>query len=277
MELQTIVNAILTPIATHISQYPGQVQRPHLKGTKITSNGVSCPNGHLHLDRLISSHQDLTSSGSPCSDPTLNWADFLFNLVNLCFVYVYLSKVAIRGHTCLAMFLCFCVGIFDVVLLIIRYLCFDHTGSQGALVLGICQIYRVIIIPVANTWMSWRLLNHFGIQSSFQFVILLGLCLALCVVLGSQVRCLLQVPVQILSIILAAVSTPDVCHRFVPVSIYPFLCLGIVSTVQVIVAYLMPTLFVQNLGSFSRNGEVSLKRGNWHFASQTTQLERKLY
>lgn len=193
------------------------------------------------------------------SDPSINWGAFFFNLVNLCFVYVYLSRVAIKGHTCMAVFLCFCVGIFDVVLLVIRHICFDHSGTQGAFILGICQIYRVIVIPVANTWMSWRVFHHLELKPDLQYFILLAIGLLVCILLGSQVRFLLQVPLQLLSIILTAMSTPEVCHRFVPISIYPFLCVGMVSTLQVFVAYLIPTLLVQNLGALPRKGEFLVK------------------
>ena len=71
---------------------------------------------------------------------------------------------------------------------------------------------------------------------------------------------LLQTPLQILSIVFAVVSTPALCHRFDPVPTYPIVCLGSISAVQMLVAYLIPTVMLQLMAD-PKKGDAAAKSG----------------
>jgi hypothetical protein len=49
------------------------------------------------------------------------------------------------------------------------------------------QAYRVVVLPVANTWMSWSLLHKMSITPSGPLIVLLGLVLLACIIMGLQV------------------------------------------------------------------------------------------
>lgn len=51
------------------------------------------------------------------------------------------------------------------------------------------QTYRVVVLPVANTWMSWSLLHKMSIQPSGPLIALLGVVLLACIIMGLQVSC----------------------------------------------------------------------------------------
>jgi hypothetical protein len=55
-------------------------------------------------------------------------------------------------------------------------------------VLSVFQAYRVVVLPVANTWMSWSLLNKMSVTPSWGVVAVLGLILLACIIMGMQVR-----------------------------------------------------------------------------------------
>jgi hypothetical protein len=55
------------------------------------------------------------------------------------------------------------------------------------MVLSVFQAYRVVVLPVANTWMSWSLLNKMSVTPSWGVVAVLGLILLACIVMGLQV------------------------------------------------------------------------------------------
>jgi hypothetical protein len=49
------------------------------------------------------------------------------------------------------------------------------------------QAYRVVVLPVANTWMSWSLLHKMSITPSGPLIALLGIVLLACIIMGLQV------------------------------------------------------------------------------------------
>ena len=49
------------------------------------------------------------------------------------------------------------------------------------------QAYRLLVLPVANTWMSWSLLNKLGITPGLAVVAAIGCVVLACLVLGVQV------------------------------------------------------------------------------------------
>jgi hypothetical protein len=50
------------------------------------------------------------------------------------------------------------------------------------------QTYRVVVLPIANTWMSWSLLHKMSITPSGPLIVLLGIVLLACIIMGLQVR-----------------------------------------------------------------------------------------
>ncbi|GMH44980.1 hypothetical protein BSKO_12937 [Bryopsis sp. KO-2023] len=186
---------------------------------------------------------EIDQYGSQDSD--LDWGDFFFNLVSMIIVYVYFSKVAVKGETLIAILLCMGVAALDVILLLMRWLWFEQYIHYG-FVLYVFQIYRVIVVPVANTWMSWRVLHNMNFQPELHIIVLLGVLLMLCVVLGIQVRFLLHTPVQLVSIFFAAISTPDLCGNPNPDDgqsfSHGFTCVGFISAVQLSLGFVLPAL-----------------------------------
>lgn len=51
------------------------------------------------------------------------------------------------------------------------------------------QAYRVVVLPVANTWMSWSMLHKMSITPSGPLIVLLGIVLVACIIMGLQVSC----------------------------------------------------------------------------------------
>lgn len=53
--------------------------------------------------------------------------------------------------------------------------------------LNVFQLYRVVVLPVANTWMSWSLLNKMEVTPSYGVIALLGVILVAFMIMGVQV------------------------------------------------------------------------------------------
>jgi hypothetical protein len=199
---------------------------------------------------ILKSHPlDMDPFGVP-PDMDLDWGDFFFNLVSMCIVYVYFSKAAVAGESLVAILLCMGVAAFDVILLVMRWLWFEQYINYGSIVLHIFQIYRVVVLPVANTWMSWSLLNKMDVTPSYGVIILLGVLLMTFIILGVQVRFFLHAPLQLASVLFAATSTPDICGMFFE-STSSLRCIGIVSALQLTLGLVLPSVMVYFLESRS--------------------------
>ncbi len=69
---------------------------------------------------------------------------------------------------------------------------YEQYITYGGAVLQVFQMYRLIVLPVANTWMSWSLLNKLGIAPSSTVVAATGMAVLVLIVAGGvgvQVRC----------------------------------------------------------------------------------------
>jgi hypothetical protein len=168
----------------------------------------------------------------------------------MCIVYVYFSKAAVAGESLVAILLCMGVAAFDVILLVMRWLWFEQYINYGSVVLHVFQVYRVVVLPVANTWMSWSLLNKMDVTPSYGVIALLGVLLMTFVVLGVQVRFFLHAPLQLASVLFAATSTPDICGLFFE-STSSLRCIGIVSALQLTLGLVLPSAMVYFLESRS--------------------------
>jgi hypothetical protein len=112
------------------------------------------------------------------------------------------------------------------------------------------QVYRVVVLPVANTWMSWSLLNKMDVTPSYGVIVLLGVLLMTFIILGVQVRFFLHAPLQLASVLFAATSTPDICGMFFE-STSSLRCIGIVSALQLTLGLVLPSVMVYFLESRS--------------------------
>ena len=64
---------------------------------------------------------------------------------------------------------------------------YEQYITYGGAVLQVFQMYRLIVLPVANTWMSWSLLNKLGIAPGTLVVAAAGLAVMGLIVAGVQV------------------------------------------------------------------------------------------
>ncbi|KAF6257539.1 hypothetical protein COO60DRAFT_1523258 [Scenedesmus sp. NREL 46B-D3] len=200
---------------------------------------------------IVKSHPCDADSFGGSPDLDLDWSDFFFNLVSMAIVYVYFSKAAVAGESLVAILLCMGVAAFDIVLLVMRWLWFEQYINYGSIVLSVFQAYRVVVLPVANTWMSWSLLNKMSVTPSWGVVAVLGLILLACIAMGLQVRFFLHAPLQLASVLFAATSTPDICGAFFD-STSSLRCIGIISAVQLSLGLVLPSLMVYLLEGRSR-------------------------
>lgn len=187
--------------------------------------------------------------GGPAAGPLspeadLEWGDFLFNLVSMCIVYAYFSKAAAAGESVAAVLLCMGVAVFDVLLLAMRWLCFEQYVSYGGMVLTVFQAYRAVVLPVANTWMTWSLLDKVDLVSpGYPLTALLGLATAACLIVGLQVRFFLHAPLQLASVLFAATSTREVCGPSVQPASSPR-CMLLISALQLFLGFGLPGAIV---------------------------------
>jgi len=83
--------------------------------------------------------------------------------------------------------LCLFAATFDAFLLLIRWMVFDQPSGGWRLISGICQLYRVLVVPIADTWITWQVLYRLEYQLDFGYIILLAILLFLCILVGTQV------------------------------------------------------------------------------------------
>ncbi len=80
------------------------------------------------------------------------------------------------------------IAAIDIALLALRWLWYERYISAGGGVLAVFQAYRLVVLPVANTWMSWSLLTKLGVAPGPGTVAGLGAVVVGCLVVGVQVR-----------------------------------------------------------------------------------------
>lgn len=205
-------------------------------------------NSSKRAEPVISKHQafDLDTAGLPSEAADLDWGDFFFNLVSMCIVYVYFSKAAVAGESVVAILLCMGVAAFDIVLLVMRWLWFEHYINYGSVVLHLFQVYRVVVLPMANTWMSWSLLNKMELNPGGGVVLLLGAVMLAFILIGVQVRFFLHAPLQLVSVLFAATSTSDICGRLLD-GTSGLRCIAVISALQLSLGLLLPAALVHFL------------------------------
>ena len=114
--------------------------------------------------------------------------------------------------------------------------------------LQVFQAYRLIVLPVANTWMSWSLLHKLGVRPGGALVATLGAGVGGLLALGARVRSLLHAPLQLASVLFAAAATTDLC-TWAFGSVAGARCMGAVSLLQLSLGVGLPAVLVHVLDS----------------------------
>lgn len=193
---------------------------------------------------VIQAHRPSSPNDTPDND--LDWGDFMFNLASMCIVYAYFSEAAVAGESQAAVVASMFIAAVDIALLALRWLWYEQYITHGGTVLQIFQMYRVVVLPVANTWMSWSLLNKLGIRPGTMVISALGGVVVLFLVLGVQVRSFLHAPLQLASVVFAAATTTDLCSALFG-GVFGLRCMGVMSLMQLSLGVVVPSLLVHVL------------------------------
>lgn len=173
-------------------------------------------------------------------DSDLDWGDFFFNLVSMCIVYAHFSEAAVAGESNAAVIFSMGIAAVDIVLLALRWLWYEHFVSQGGLVSSLFSLYRMIVLPIANTWMSWSLLHKLQWDPTPPLLGGLGLLMTLFLFVGLKVRFFLHAPLQLATVLLAAASAHHICTA-VQANTTGAACLSLVSALQMLLGLLVPS------------------------------------
>lgn len=176
------------------------------------------------------------------TDEDLDWGDFAFNLVSMGLVYAYFSEAAIVGESRLEVSLSLGVACVDIIFLVLRWLWFERGVSSGPLTTYIFHFYRLAFLPAANSWMGWSLLYKFNAYPKPISVLMVTIIYLVLLVAGCRKPALLQAPLQLVSIILAATSAPHICSLAFQGNILGVKCMASVSVVQLVSGIGLPSL-----------------------------------
>jgi hypothetical protein len=176
------------------------------------------------------------------TDEDLDWGDFAFNLVSMGLVYAYFSEAAIVGESRLEVSLSLGVACVDIIFLVLRWLWFERGVSSGPLTTYVFHIYRLAFLPAANSWMGWSLLYKFNAYPKPVSVLMVTIIYVVLLVAGCRKPALLQAPLQLASIILAATSAPHICSLAFQGNILGVKCMASVSVVQLVSGLGLPSL-----------------------------------
>jgi hypothetical protein len=81
----------------------------------------------------------------------------------------------------------------------------------NGIVLCIFQVYRVVLLPFANTWMLWSLIIKLQLTVSDGLWLTQAILLISCFFLSLRVRALLHVPVQLVTVCFSASTAARMC------------------------------------------------------------------
>ncbi|KAL0023379.1 hypothetical protein WJX79_000175 [Trebouxia sp. C0005] len=178
--------------------------------TELQVNSTAASMGQLPVatsrqGRTISPTLPFQTDPHPAAqDSDLDWGDFFFNLVSMCIVYAHFSEAAVAGESNAAVIFSMGIAAVDIVLLALRWLWYEHFVSHGGLVSSMFSLYRMIVLPIANTWMSWSLLHKLQWDPTPPLLGGLGLIMTLFLFVGLKVRFFLHAPLQLATVLLAA-------------------------------------------------------------------------
>ncbi|DBA75798.1 hypothetical protein WJX77_002902 [Trebouxia sp. C0004] len=181
-----------------------------------------------------------TDTQPTAQDSDLDWGDFFFNLVSMCIVYAHFSEAAVAGESNAAVIFSMGIAVVDIVLLALRWLWYDQFVSYGGLVSSMFSLYRMIVLPIANTWMSWSLLHKLQWDPTPPLLGGLGLIMTLFLFVGLKVRFFLHAPLQLATVLLAAASAHHICTA-VQANTTGAACLSLISALQMLLGLLVPS------------------------------------
>jgi hypothetical protein len=105
--------------------------------SSVAASGVLAAKGYMSLQSSVGTTDSQKGSGAlstskassftdchPSEPLDLNWPDFIFNLTSMCIVYMYFSKATEQRESIAAVLLCTAVAVFDITLLLMRWLWF---------------------------------------------------------------------------------------------------------------------------------------------------------
>ncbi|KAF8070963.1 mug157-like protein [Scenedesmus sp. PABB004] len=188
----------------------------------------------------------LGGAGSPwwCEPGDPDCGDFVFNLISMAVVYVYFSKAVVGRESLAAILLCMGVAALDVLLLLLRWVWYEQYVTYGGVLSTLLAGYRAVVLPLANSLMTWSLLSKSDVKPGWPVVMGLGVALIACVAAGSQVRFFLHAPLQLVSVLFVATSTPDVCDALVAGGAASLRCVGAMAALQLSLGLVLPSVVV---------------------------------
>lgn len=216
----------------------------NIKNNKKSPEVVT-PTPALHVknsEDLLSSSLSSSNTGL-YSDPDLDWGDFIFNLISMCIVYAYFSDAAVGGESQAAVG-AVSIAAVDIILLALRWLWYEQHLSYGGAIFQMFHVYRLVVLPVANTWMGWSLLSKLGVRPGPIAVTALAIAFVGLLAAGLRVRALLHAPLQLASVVFSAASTPQVCDKAFGVEPTGLRCMAAVSLMQFTVGVLLPSIMI---------------------------------
>ena len=87
---------------------------------------------------------------------------------------------------------------------------YDHYLNYG-LILCVFQVYRLLLLPFANTWMLWSLLHKLEIRLSDSVLLTQAALLISCFAFSLRLQTPLLIPVQLLAVCFSATAAARVC------------------------------------------------------------------
>ncbi|KAL3144765.1 hypothetical protein ABBQ38_001880 [Trebouxia sp. C0009 RCD-2024] len=216
--------------------------------TELQANGTAASVGHTYSSRGPTAGQ--TFQAEPHLAPphsALDWGDFFFNLVSMCIVYAHFSEAAVagegEGEGNTAVIFSMAIAAVDIVLLAVRWLWYQHFMTHRSRTSSVLTLYRLVVLPVANTWMSWSLLHKLHWDPNPPFLAALTLLMTLFLALGLKVRFFLHAPLQLVTVLLAAASAQHVCSA-VQATTGGAACLSLISAQQLFLGLLIPSVLM---------------------------------
>lgn len=127
---------------------------------------------------------------------------------------------------------------------------YDHYLNYG-LVLCVFQVYRVFLLPFANTWMLWSLVNKLELQITLPMWLSQALLLGSCYLFSFKLRFLLRVPVQLVTVCFSSSTAVRCCGGPSSSGSYALACLCGIMWLQVVLGIIAPGLITHRLESSS--------------------------
>jgi hypothetical protein len=124
---------------------------------------------------------------------------------------------------------------------------YDHYLNYG-LVLCVFQVYRVFLLPSANTWMLWSLVKKLGFEITLSMWISQGLLLGSCYLFSFKLRSLLRVPVQLVTLCFSSSTAVRCCGgSSSSVGLNGLACTCGIMWLQIVLGIIAPVLIMHRL------------------------------